>query len=123
MLGYWFYDMTACCDFVSDQCLEVGNGTGNGLPSFQDYGRTGERINRYHQAIIPSYEFQCCGDIRVWAVDVHPGGRRDNRDYTLNLQVWRPSPALASRQRCQGSSSKMRVISPWPLPLNAKYRE
>ena len=96
MLGYWFYDMTACCDFVSDQCLEVGNGTGNGLPSFQDYGRTGERINRYHQAIIPSYEFQCCGDIRVWAVDVHPGGRRDNRDYTLNLQVWRPSPALAS---------------------------
>ena len=79
-------------------------GNGNGLPWFQDYGRTGERINRYHQAIIPSYEFQCCGEITEWGVDVQPGGGIDDMEYTLNLQVWRPSPTLASRYNLVGNN-------------------
>ena len=94
--------MIACCDFVSDQCLEVGND--NALPSFQDYGNTGERINRYHQAIIPSYEFQCCGEITEWGVDVESGGGRDNRRYTLNFQVWRPSPSSSSEYYLVGNN-------------------
>ena len=87
--------VTTSCDFVSDQCLQAGNG--QGLPSFQNYGNTlGDRINHYHQAIIPTYEFQCCGEITEWGVDVQPGGRNDDMLYTLNLQVWRPLPTLAS---------------------------
>ena len=27
-------------------------------------------------------------------MDVEPGGGNDNREYTLNLQVWRPSPTV-----------------------------
>ena len=72
-------------------CLEVGNG--NGLPHFQNYGYNGvARITLHHQAIIPSYEFTCCGNVTEWGVDVEQGGGNDDMMYTLNLQVWRPSP-------------------------------
>ena len=71
--------------------MEVGNGYG--LPSLQNYGYNGERrITLHHQAIIPSYEFTCCGNVTEWGVDVEQGGSGDNRLYTLDLQVWRPSP-------------------------------
>ena len=72
--------------------MQAGNG--NSLPSFKDYEDGEGQIRRYHQAIIPSYRFQCCGNVTEWRVDVHPGGGKDNREYTLNLQVWRPSPRL-----------------------------
>ena len=71
-------------------------GNGNGVPSFQDYGNTGNRINLHQQAIIQSYEFTCCGEIREWGVDVHPGGGNDDMQYTLDFQVWRPSPTLGN---------------------------
>ena len=71
--------------------MNVGNG--NDLPSFQNYGNNGvTRIRLHHQAIIPSYEFTCCGNVTEWGVDVEQGGGKDNRMYTLDLQVWRPSP-------------------------------
>ena len=76
-----------------EQCLETGNG--NDLPSFQDYGNgAGSRINLHHQAIIPSYEFTCCGNITGWGVDVQNGGGGDDMLYTLDFQVWRPSPTV-----------------------------
>ena len=76
-------------------CPQVGNG--NDLPRFQDYGsRVVDEIPRHHQAIIPSYKLVCnqmCGNITEWGVDVQPGGRNDEMGaYTLDLQVWRPSP-------------------------------
>ena len=74
-----------CC------CLETESG--NGPPDFTNYGAQ-PRIYRYHQAIIPSYNFNCCGNITEWAVDVHPGGRGANDRYNLDLQVWRPSPTV-----------------------------
>ena len=55
------------------------------------------RITRGHQAIIPSYKFDCnqmCGNITEWGVDVHPGGMGHQNEYTLDLQVWRPSPTV-----------------------------
>ena len=69
----------------------------NCLPSFEDYrGSDREnKITRRHQAIIPSYKFDCdemCGHITEWGVDVHPDGGGHQNDYTLDLQVWRPSP-------------------------------
>ena len=71
--------------------MQVGNG--DSLPSFQDY-RSTDRIIHHHQAIIPSYKFvsdQMCGNITEWGVDVVPGS---SRSYTLDLQVWRPSPTV-----------------------------
>ena len=35
-----------------------------------------------------------CGNITEWGVDVHPGGNRQQNTYTLDLQVWRPSPTV-----------------------------
>ena len=75
--------------YNTEQCLEVGNG--NGLPSFQDYQfESGySRITHYHQAIIPSYEFTCCGTITEWGADVH---RQGDELYMIDFQLWRPSP-------------------------------
>ena len=68
---------------------------GNELPSFENYGKNGgTRIKLHHQAIIPSYEFTCCGNVTEWGVDIEQGGRDDDMMYTLNLQVWRPSPTI-----------------------------
>ena len=69
------------------------NLSGGGLPPFMNYGNV-DRIFRSHQAIIPSYEFTCCGAITEWGVDVQPGGGRDRMMYTLDFQVWRPSPTV-----------------------------
>ena len=77
--------------FPAEQnCLQTGNS--NGLPSFQDYEDVNPRITLHQQAIITSYEFTCCGVITEWGVDVRPGGGRDNGEYTIDFQVWRPSP-------------------------------
>ena len=35
-----------------------------------------------------------CGNITEWGVDVHPGGDTRQNRYTLDLQVWRPSPTV-----------------------------
>ena len=55
------------------------------------------RITRQQQAIIPGYQFVCgqtCGNITEWGVDVFPGGGSSQGTYTLDLQVWRPSPTV-----------------------------
>ncbi len=56
-----------------------------------------DEITRHHQAIIPSYKLTCnemCGNITEWGVDLQPGGDMHQRAYTLDLQVWRPSPTV-----------------------------
>ena len=78
---------------VAQNCLQTGNT--NGLPSFQDY--RGGGVSRHNKAIITSYKFVCdqmCGNITEWEVDVHPGGGGHQNTYTLDLQVWRPSPTV-----------------------------
>ena len=80
---------------MSNLCTIVQNlltRNGYGLPTFEDYKfkDNDERIHRHHQAIIPTYKFDCCGNITVWGVDVF-----DNQSsFTLDLQVWRPSPTM-----------------------------
>ena len=74
---------------------------GGSLPNFNDYDR--DRIGRHHQAIIPSYKFDCnqtlmCGNITEWGLDVRADGNGhqtgSGTPYTLDLQVWRPSPTV-----------------------------
>ena len=57
------------------------------------YGRNrGIEITREQQAIFTSYRLNCCGNITQWGVDVDDGDR--DGQYSLNLQVWRPSPTV-----------------------------
>ena len=61
----------------------------NGLPIFQPYGSgPSKRIQHQHQAIIPSYKFNCCGNITEWGVDLNPDGT--DAEFDFILQVWRP---------------------------------
>ncbi len=46
------------------------------------------------QAIIPTYELVCCGNITEWGVDIHPVTGIEPVVYSLDLQVWRPSPTV-----------------------------
>ncbi len=91
------YLLACLCANLAEQCLQSTND--QSLPSFQDYEGEGQRIPRFHQAIIPSYEFQCCGNVTEWRVDVHCADSQDNRRYNLNLQVWRPSPTVRNPLR------------------------
>ena len=113
------------CHLFLEQCIETANG--NGPPSFSDYGNGNGRITRHLQAIIPSYRFSCCGNITEWRVDVHQGGGMDQRQYTLNLQVWRPTPTqpesyvsgrynLAGNNRFTSISLSAGVVQVTPSP-------
>lgn len=80
--------------FSGQGCLEANNE--KGLPQFRNYGRSEVRevIPLQHQAIIPSYRFNCSGNITEWGVDLFR-----NDEYTLELQVWRPSPTADGARR------------------------
>ena len=80
------------------QCL-ASNDEPGGPPEFptapddpNGYGNSGFEITRRQQAIFTHYRLDCCGNITVWGVDVNPGGGNRDGDYSLDLQVWRPSP-------------------------------
>ena len=78
------------CITGQDTCLQTNNN--NRLPPFQGY-RAGpsERIQHRHQAIIPSYKFNCCGNITAWGVDLNP-----DKIFNFDFQVWRPSLTVAN---------------------------
>ena len=56
------------------------------------------QIILHQQAIIPSYNFTCCGVITEWGVDVEPGHNENDEGYTIDFQVWRPSPTTPRAQ-------------------------
>ena len=102
------------CDAGHD-CLRTNNI--NGLPQLQDYQDTdfeSDVIPHQHQAIIPSYRFDCCGNITEWGAHVQPGGGNDDMMYTLDFQVWRPSPTVESTG-CYSLVGSNRFTS---VPLN-----
>ena len=77
-----------------NNCLQTKGG--DGLPYFQGYvgnrARPERRITHQHQAIIPSYKFNCCGNITEWGVDLSPA--EGNGTFDFDFQVWRPSPTV-----------------------------
>ena len=61
--------------FLHVACLQTNSE--NGLPFFRGYdqagaGKPNRRIHHQHQAIIPNYKFNCCGNITAWGVDLNP---------------------------------------------------
>ena len=64
---------------------------------FGDLSGRSVRFPSLTQAIVTSYQFQCCGDITAWQTYVEPSGR-NHRDgvYSIIFQVWRPSPSVDS---------------------------
>ena len=89
---YLFIVLTTSTE-VADAYLCLETKVGNGLPEFRNYGAQ-PRLVRHQQAIIPSYKFECYGNVTEWGVDVHRGGRGADGRYDLDLQVWRPSPTV-----------------------------
>ena len=78
-----------------ESCLTANNANGPPpLVDYRDLSLNWQRIYHGHQAIIPSYQFTCHGAITQWGVDVDRGGYNSNETYTLDLQVWRPSPTV-----------------------------
>ena len=79
---------------TESECLQTNSNIG--LPFFRGYtGAAGEpanRIHHQHQAIIPSYKFNCCGNITEWGVDLNP--MENQARFSFDFQVWRPSPTL-----------------------------
>ena len=71
-------------------------------PSFQNYVAGDDsvlaRISLHRQAIMPGYKFICddttCGNITEWGVDVYPARGQNQMAYSVDFQVWRPSPTV-----------------------------
>ena len=80
---------------VAQDCLRPAN-TEDLLP-YRDENFQGIPNGNGAQAIITSYQFHCCGDITAWQTFVQPdGGRHNNGQYSINFQVWRPSPTVGN---------------------------
>ena len=86
------FSMASSTQNSSTFCLQTNSE--NGPPELMNYGNRFPRFLIHHQAIIPSYKLECCRNITEWGVDIHPGGQGTTDRYTLNLQVWRPSPTV-----------------------------
>ena len=94
-------------------CLQTN---GSGLPFFQGYageaGGPDRRIHHQHQAIIPSYKFNCCGSITEWGVDLNPDRDEASKTFDFILQVWRPSPTgMNQLHKCYSLVNDHKVTS------------
>ena len=87
------------------------------------------RLPNGRQAIVTSYQFQCCGDITAWQTYVERSGAKyENGVYTIHFQVWRPSPTVGSdgagcyslvgENRFTSIRLINRVVSETPEPTN-----
>jgi hypothetical protein len=63
-------------------------------------GGPDRRIHHQHQAIIPSYKFNCCGNITQLGVDLNPDRDGVNQTFNFILQVWRPWPSPTLKAEC-----------------------
>ena len=124
-----------CIQISGQECLRANNT--NSLPPFQDYQDTNfntdviptDVIPHQHQAIILSYRFYCYGNIIEWGVGVCPASSKDNLMYTLDLQVWRPSPmvkttscySLVGNNRFTSVSLNSSVAVVTPLPQDTMH--
>lgn len=109
-------------DSRAQDCLKPNNK--NGLPDYQgiESGLKSVILPLQHQAIVPSYKFQCCGMITEWKVSI-ASIANDTMDI-LSLQVWRPSPSanetgcynLVGNNNFSSVSLKSKLTSVTPLP-------
>ena len=91
--GLSTFNLYFSCDCpaqVQKTCLQTNNS--NNLPLLLNYPRSTSRIHHGHQAIIPSYELNCCGNITEWGVDLNPDRALASSSFYFIFQVWRPSP-------------------------------
>ncbi len=104
--------------FKAQKCLCATNGDRD-LPNFVRPGGGGEprfQVNPI-QAIVTSYQFDCCGVVTQWRAFVERSGGAFFQDqpYTISFQVWRPnSPSPVDTDGCytmQGTNH----FSPIPL--------
>ncbi len=92
--------MATACYFIFvcvTDCLQATDGA---LPEFiRPGGGGGDRFNSEPvQAIIPSYQFNCYGEITEWRAFVEGSGNGHfgSQPYTISFQVWRPDSTSSS---------------------------
>ena len=83
--------------YIGQECLQ--SNSNNGVPPTQLYGMRRSIILPGYQAIIPSYQFQCYGNITQWVVAMRSAGTEDCHTIDIELQVWRPSTIGNSHSR------------------------
>ena len=71
-----------------------------------------ERIPHSSQAIVTSYEFQCCGTIKEWGAGISSGVFDE---FDIKFQVWRPSPTV-DRGGCYSLVGENEVTSTRAFP-------
>ena len=94
------YHGLCCLSNAAQQCFQPA------LPFVQlrDTDNDPVRLPNGRQAIVTSYQFQCCGDITAWQTYVEPsGGRHQDGAYTIHFQVWRPSPTVVMAMGSDGA--------------------
>ena len=92
LLWFLHYLMSANVLLGSAQdCLQASGG--EPLPFRDD---SGSPLPSGVQAIINTYQFECCGDITAWQTYVEPRrmGLHRNGAYDIFFQVWRPSSTV-----------------------------
>ena len=80
------------CFFLKYAVQNLLTRNGIGPPELSDYDgeANNNRFFLHHQAIITTYTFDSCGNITEWGADLH----RADVPYSLDFQVWRPSPTV-----------------------------
>ena len=78
---------------LAQDCLQGGETTETQIP-FDNVASGASQLPVGSQAIVPSYQILCCGQIMEWGTFVQPEGPAGV--YTIHFQVWRPSPASGS---------------------------
>ena len=80
---------------TAQECLQR-TGSSDDVP-FENINSSSTHLPSGSQAIVPSYRFSCCGDIEEWKTFVHPSGTNFNNGvYSIDFQVWRPSPVVGA---------------------------
>ena len=114
--------------FPAQDCLM---GLSGAQIPFRDLGggRDSIRVPTGSQAIVTSYQFHCCGEITQWQTYMEPGGNGHREGvYSVNFQVWRPSPTSGSGGDCYSLVGENRfpgitlgsggLVSETPEPTN-----
>ena len=84
----------------STSCVRPGDANRD-IP-FQNLGggQGRERFDSGTQVIVTSYTFKCCGVVTLWRTYVEPGGGREDGEYDITFQVWRPIGVSANQSDC-----------------------
>ena len=79
----------------AQECLQPADSRGRPIPFENTKGLTDSLPNNL-QAIITSYQFQCCGNITAWQLYVSSRRTCHKCMNIIHFQIWRPTPSVTT---------------------------